>query len=42
MFRELIRQNKKITDAECIEVLKSETRGVLSVMGDDDYPYGCR
>lgn len=40
MFRELIRQNKKITDAECIEVLKSETRGVLSVMGDDDYPYG--
>ena len=25
---------------ECIEILKSETRGVLSVCGDDGYPYG--
>ena len=25
---------------ECIQVLKNETRGVLSVIGDEDYPYG--
>ncbi len=40
MFRELERKNKQISTEECIEVLKSETRGVLSVLGDDDYPYG--
>jgi len=40
MFRELARKNKKISMEECIEVLKSETRGVVSVLGDDDYPYG--
>ena len=40
MFRELTRKNKQISMEECIEVLKNETRGVLSVLGDDDYPYG--
>ncbi|MBQ8207674.1 MAG: pyridoxamine 5'-phosphate oxidase family protein [Clostridia bacterium] len=40
MFRELIRKNKQISENECISVLESETRGVLSVLGDDDYPYG--
>ena len=25
---------------DCVEVLKKETRGVLSVLGDGDYPYG--
>jgi len=40
MFRELVRKNKQLTMDECIEILKNETRGVLSVMGDDDYPYG--
>lgn len=40
MFRELARKNKKISMEEYIEVLKSETRGVLSVLGDEDYPYG--
>ena len=40
MFRELAKKNKKISIEECIEVLKGETRGVLSVLGDDDYPYG--
>ena len=40
MFRELARKNKKISMEECSEVLKSETRGVVSVLGDDDYPYG--
>lgn len=40
MFRELTRKNKKLSDADCIEILKSEKRGVLSVLGDGDYPYG--
>jgi nitroimidazol reductase NimA-like FMN-containing flavoprotein (pyridoxamine 5'-phosphate oxidase superfamily) len=40
MFRELARKNKQISMEECIAVLKDETRGVLSVLGDDDYPYG--
>ena len=40
MFREMIRKNKQISIEECIELLKKEKRGVLSVLGDDDYPYG--
>jgi len=40
MFRELQRKNKQISMDECIELLRKETRGVLSVLGDGDYPYG--
>ena len=40
MFRELARKNKQLSQEECIKILKEETRGVLSVLGDDDYPYG--
>ena len=40
MFRDLVRKKQQIDDAECIEILKYEKRGVLSVLGDDDYPYG--
>lgn len=40
MFRELLRKNKMISIEECVQILKNETRGVLSVLGDDDYPYG--
>ena len=40
MFRELTRKNKQISKEECIRILKEEPRGVLSVLGDDDYPYG--
>ena len=40
MFRELARKNKEISFDECVEILKSEKRGVLSVSGDNDYPYG--
>jgi len=39
MFREMRRQKQALTDDECIEVLKTQTRGVLAVAGDDDYPY---
>ncbi len=40
MFRELTRKNKEISHEECISLLKTEKRGVLSVTGDMDYPYG--
>jgi len=40
MFRELTRKNKALPMEDCIHVLKTETRGVLSVNGDGGYPYG--
>ena len=40
MFRKLARKNKQISDEECISILINEKRGVLSVIGDDGYPYG--
>jgi len=40
MFRELTRKNKQISQEECVELLTKETRGILSVNGDDGYPYG--
>lgn len=40
MFRELVRKNKQLPMEECIKVLQTEKRGVLSVIGDNDYPYG--
>lgn len=40
MFRELTRKNKQLPAEECIRLLNTETRGVLSVLGDEDYPYG--
>ena len=40
MFRELMRKNRKISTEECIDILKTTKRGVLSVNGDDGYPYG--
>ena len=40
MFREMLRKKQQLSDEECIEILKQEPRGVLSVIGDDDYPYG--
>jgi len=40
MFRELIRKYKQLTTDECVHVLKTERRGVLSVNSDNGYPYG--
>ena len=40
MFRELSRKNKELPKERCIEILTEEKRGVLSVIGDNDYPYG--
>ena len=40
MFRELNRIKQKLSMEESIAVLQQEPRGVLSVIGDDGYPYG--
>lgn len=40
MFREIARKKQQITNEECVCILKEELRGVLSVLGDDGYPYG--
>ena len=40
MFRELARKKQQLTKDECVELLKKEKRGVLSVIGDNGYPYG--
>lgn len=40
MFREVARVKQKLSREECIAILKQEKRGVLSVLGDDGYPYG--
>ena len=40
MFRELTRKKQQLSPEESIEILKQEPRGVLSVNGDDGYPYG--
>lgn len=39
-FREMRRANQAVSKAECIELLKTEKRGVLSTVGDGGYPYG--
>ena len=40
MFREIVRKKQKLEKTEIIQILKTEKRGVLSVCGDDGYPYG--
>ena len=40
MFREVRRFKQRLTREECLEILKQTKRGVLSVNGDDGYPYG--
>ena len=40
MFRKMRRYKQQISDEECIELLKNEKRGVLSVIGEMGYPYG--
>lgn len=39
MFREVVRVKQKLSEGECTALLKSEVRGVLAVLGDEDYPY---
>ena len=40
MFRKMRRFKQEISREEYIEVLTNEKRGVLSMLGDDGYPYG--
>lgn len=40
MFREMRRIKKKLTQEEAVQVLKDASRAVLSVTGEDGYPYG--
>ncbi|MBQ6504858.1 MAG: pyridoxamine 5'-phosphate oxidase family protein [Flexilinea sp.] len=40
MFRNVTRIKQILPDKECISILKNQLRGVLSVLGDDGYPYG--
>ena len=40
MFREIARKKQVLTSEQIIKILKTEKRGVLSVQGDNGYPYG--
>ena len=40
MFRPMRRIKQQLSEDEALEVLKSAKRGVLSVIGDDGWPYG--
>ena len=40
MFRKMRRVRQQISDDDCREILRTEKRGVLSLIGDGGYPYG--
>lgn len=40
MFRPMRRNKQQLSEGEALEVLKNAKRGVLSVIGDDGWPYG--
>ena len=40
MFREMRRYRQALSDAECEQILCQGAYGVLSMAGDDGYPYG--
>ena len=40
MFRELTKKKQSLSKEKIVEILRTEKRGVLSVLGDDGYPYG--
>ncbi|MBQ6440488.1 MAG: pyridoxamine 5'-phosphate oxidase family protein [Mogibacterium sp.] len=40
MFRPMRRSPQALSHEEMTDLLKTETRGVMSVLGDDGYPYG--
>lgn len=39
MFRPMRRHKQQLSDSDCTQILKNEMRGVLAVLGDDNYPY---
>lgn len=40
MFREMRLFKQQISEEQCIQILKKQPRGVLSMIGDNGYPYG--
>lgn len=40
MFRKMRRFKQELSRQDCIEVLRQEPRGVLSLIGENGYPYG--
>ena len=40
MFRKMRRFKQKLSNEECKRILHNQARGVLSLIGDDGYPYG--
>lgn len=40
MFRPMRRFKQQINEEECVRILREEKRGVLSMLGEDGYPYG--
>lgn len=40
MFRKMRRFKQALSEEECINVLVHQKRGVLSLIGEDGYPYG--
>lgn len=40
MFREMNRKKQQLSAEEAVQILKTEPRGVLSLIGDEGYPYG--
>lgn len=39
MFRKMRRLGQQLSDEECVDILINEPRGVLALLGDDEYPY---
>lgn len=39
MFRKMRRFKQEVSQEECVNILQTEKRGVLSVIGDEGYPY---
>ena len=39
MFRDMRRENQKLTEADCEDILRRATSGVLALSGDEGYPY---
>lgn len=40
MNRQMLRAKQALSEAECREVMERNTAGVLSLVGDEGYPYG--
>ncbi len=40
MFRKMVRFKQQLPENECIDILETQLRGVLSVIGDEGWPYG--